>query len=336
MDMMVPIENYRHWVPFGVNWRTGVPVVAWCYMGNERFSRSFFDDSIQFVLNDPFNLLLVHQTPFERLGELYERVRGPQPTGFIFHMSRCGSTLVSQMLASVEKNIVISEALPIDAVIRANVFDPRISADQRVTWFRWIVNALGQQRNEAERHYFIKFDSWSTLDMAFIQRAYPDVPWIFLYRDPIEVIVSQMRQRGSQMVPGAIGKTLPDLELADAFKMPPEEYCARVLARFCQIALDHAGSNKAMLVNYTQLPEAALTDILRHFNVEYTADELETMRKASGFDAKSPSMPFAPDSEQKRNESTGAARQAAIDLVDELYQKLEAERLRCSPGTARL
>ena len=39
-------------------------------------------------------------------------------------MSRCGSTLVSQMLAALPQNIVISEAAPIDAVVQLNRAQP--------------------------------------------------------------------------------------------------------------------------------------------------------------------------------------------------------------------
>ena len=35
---------------------------------------------------------------------------GIDPTGFIFHLARCGSTLVSQMLAALPEHIVLSEA----------------------------------------------------------------------------------------------------------------------------------------------------------------------------------------------------------------------------------
>jgi hypothetical protein len=36
------------------------------------------------------------------------------PDGFVFHMSRCGSTLVAQMLAVVPDHVVVSEAEPLD------------------------------------------------------------------------------------------------------------------------------------------------------------------------------------------------------------------------------
>src|SRR5678816_558328 len=104
----------------------------------------------------------------------------------IFHMSRCGSTLVAQMLAALERNIVISEARPIDQVLGAKVDEER-----RIAWLRWIVNALAQRRRPAEEFFFIKLDAWHVLHLPLIQRAFPNTPWVFLYRDPIEVMVSQ-------------------------------------------------------------------------------------------------------------------------------------------------
>ena len=41
-----------------------------------------------------------------------------RPSGFIFHMSRCGSTVISQMLAALAEHVVVSEAGPIDALAR--------------------------------------------------------------------------------------------------------------------------------------------------------------------------------------------------------------------------
>src|ERR687886_1815554 len=87
-------------------------------------------------------------------------------------------TLVSQMLAALPQNIVISEASPIDAVLRSKYRDPAISDAQRVEWLRGIVSAYGRPRDSREKCFFIKLDSWHTMFMNLIQRAFPDVPWI--------------------------------------------------------------------------------------------------------------------------------------------------------------
>ena len=139
-------------------------------------------------------------TPLDALAELQAADPGLPPTGFIFHMSRCGSTLVAQLLAALPQNIVISEAGPVDAVLRANWYDPNITSAQRIAWLRALLSAYARPRH-GEQHFYVKFDSWHTLELPLIQAAFPDVPWIFLYRDPVQVLVSHQRQRGSQMVP---------------------------------------------------------------------------------------------------------------------------------------
>jgi len=169
-------EKLYDWMPVRVYPDDGGYFVDWCWMGDARFIEPFFDLTIEKRMRLPFNLAFRHRTPVETLKEVD---RGLDPTGFIFHMSRCGSTLVSQMLAAVGSNIVISEAPPIDNVIRSAV-----GRDKRIEMLRDLVGAYARPRN-GERHFFIKFDSWSTLDLDLVEEAFPNVPWVFLYREPV-------------------------------------------------------------------------------------------------------------------------------------------------------
>jgi gluconate kinase len=315
-------EKFYGWTPIRIYWRGKAPFVDWCYMGKERFTQPFFDLTIEQRLHKPFNLLFRHQTPLEFLGELYEQSPGLAPTGFIFHMSRCGSTLVAQMLASIEKNIVISEAPPIDSVLRANIVSTSVTDEQRIEWLKWIIGALGKRRN-SEKYYFIKFDNWSTLDMDLILRAFPEVPWIFLYRNPVEVIVSQMRQRGAPMIPGALREMLPGMGLNDILQIPGEEYCARILERICRTAISCAHKSSALVINYDRLPEAVTSDIIGHFRAEFTPEEIERMQRKAQFNAKERSFFFTPDGETKRKEASEAAVRAAEKWANPVYEKLE-------------
>ncbi|MEP6901059.1 MAG: sulfotransferase family protein [Actinomycetota bacterium] len=326
MDLTVKAKIFRNWSPIRLFWEKGQPFVDWCYLGRERFVQPFFDDTISRRFREPFNTLFRHQTPLEVLGKLSAQRSAIAPTGFIFHLSRCGSTLVSQMLAALAQNIVISEASPISKILEANFINPQITDQQRIIWLRWMIEAFAQQRNIDERYFFVKFDSWNTINLSLIERAFPDVPWIFLYRNPLEVIVSQMRQRGAQMIPGSIVHILPGMTLTDALQMPPEEYCARVLARFCESALDNCQSPNALLVNYNQLPDAVTSEILEHFRARYEAADIEMMKRATQFDAKTPQMNFIPDTERKKSEASKAAHQAAEKWVNPLYERLENVR----------
>ncbi|HEY0426267.1 MAG TPA: hypothetical protein VGC76_00545 [Pyrinomonadaceae bacterium] len=320
-------EKFQDWTPVRVYWHENRPFVDWCYMGATRFTQPFFDNTVEWQMTQPFNLLFRHQTPLEVLGELNERNPGLEPTGFVFHMSRCGSTLVAQMLASPARNIVMSEPPPVDSILRANTKNDLVTDEQRARWLKWIVGALGQRRRD-EKYYFIKFDSWNTIDLDLIRRAFPQTPWIFLYRNPVEVLVSQMRERGAQMIPGAIGQILPGLDFMETLQMPPEEYCARVLARFCQSAINGAASENARFVNYNQLPEAVTAEMLEHFRVDYSPEDIECIETAAQFNSKTPWLTFAPDSEAKRKQASEAVLQAAEKWLVPLYDELESIRRR--------
>lgn len=314
-------------MPVRFYWQESRAFVDWCYLGKKRFTEPFFYITIERRFRKPFNLLFRHQTPIEVLGELNEYSRGFAPSGFIFHMSRCGSTLVSQMLAALSQNIVISEPLPINSILRANLKNPEISDERRIEWLQWIINAFGQKRNAEEKYFFIKFDSWNTLDLALIERAFPGVPWIFLYRNPVEVIASHMNLRGAQMIPGVVEEMLSGLDSSEVSQMRAEEYCARVLARICETALKCLPNRNALLVNYTQLPEAVTSTVLKHFRAAYLPEDIEQMKNAARFNAKTPQMNFVPDSETKKKQASGAAYAAAEKWVNPLYEKLE--NIRC-------
>lgn len=319
------LPDLTGWTPIRVYWRQSRPLVDWCYTGRLRFTAPFFDQTVEECLQRPFNLLFRHQTPIDALAEFELLQPGLLPSGFIFHMSRCGSTLVSQLLAALPHATVIAEAAPLDAVLHANLHDPGIADEQRLAWLRGMVSALGQRRQGQEQHYFVKFDCWNTLDLGLIRRAFPDVPWIFVYRDPVEVMVSHLKQRAGRMLPGPVEACLLGLDLVAAFQMPPEEYCARALGSICRAALEHQGG-RSRLVHYRQLPEVVWSSLLDFFGVAHADADLERMGHAAQFHAKNPAAHFVDDTAAKRREATDLMRQMAERWVSEWYERLEAAR----------
>lgn len=330
MDAKVDIEALNPalldgWMPMRLSWQGQQAMMDWCYAGQIRPTDSFFDQTIEECLRHPFNLLFRQQTPIEILGELHAARPGLPPTGFIFHLSRCGSTLITQMLSALPQNIVISEAGPIHAVLGAHHRDDRITDDLRLRWFQWLVSALGRRQHAREQHFFIKFDAWDTVELPLIRRAFPGVPWIFLYRDPIEILASHLNRRGAQMFPGVIRPEVLKLDPAAVLQMEAERYTAVVLAEICRAALaNQKGGGK--FVNYRQLPEAIYASLLEFFQVSYAVDEIERMGHASRFHAKYPLSPFTDDTATKRLQATDAIRRSADELLSPLYEQLEQVR----------
>lgn len=314
----------RGWLPVRARWQDQELNIDWAYAGSQQLREPFFDESVARFTAKPFNRLLRYTTPISALAGWVQQHPGVKPTGFIFHMSRCGSTLVSQMLAAIPDNVVASEADPIDTVVRAKATLPALGEEQHAEWLRSMIGALGQPRTGAERHFFVKLDSWHSLALPLFRRAFPDVPWIFLYRDPVEVLVSQLRQRGSHMVPGLIGGNVFGLDAAAA-TLTPEQFCARVLDRICDSALRNYTSGNGLLVNYRQLPATLWTDVLPHFSVSTSEADRAAMADAARRDAKRPDLPFSDDTTAKQALATDRIQSAAASLGG-LYTRLEALR----------
>jgi hypothetical protein len=315
----------RGWLPIRARWQGREFMVDWACFGPRRLLDPFFEESVLRCLAKPFNRLFRYSTPIEALAGWLKQHPGLPPSGFIFHMSRCGSTLVSQMLATIPHNIVVSEASPIDAVVQARHDRPDLGDEQHAAWLRWMIGALGQARSGGERHVFVKLDSWHARALPLFRRAFPTVPWMFLYRDPLEILVSQLKRRGMHMVPGLVGHDVFGFEPSQS-TAAPEIYCAEVLARIGDGVLRNYRPGRALLVNYNELPAALWTDVLPHFGMPCSAHDRAAMADAARYDAKSPDQRFTDDTAAKRNAASDQIRSAAARLGG-LYARLETLRL---------
>jgi hypothetical protein len=298
------------WVPIRLHERE-TPVVEWCWLDDLGFDDPFFVQTVERAFRTPFSLLFRRETPIDELEALASAL---EPSGFVFHGSRCGSTLVSGMLASAPQHLVLAEPLPVDQVLRS----PAQEAE-RVRRLRAIVAALGRPRRDTERAYVLKLDSWNTCSLGVVRRAYPDVPWVFLFREPVEVLASHVRQRGAHMVPGAIDPALFGLDYDEVARIPPEEYCARVLAAIYRSALEHRDEH-AVFVDYQDLPGAVFDRIIDAFGLECSEADLARMRELTGLDAKNPQLPLSP----RETKASPALREAADRWVRQLYEELRA------------
>jgi Sulfotransferase family len=320
------VKDLSGWVPIRIYWQNSRPFVDWGHLGTRRFTEPFFAHAINPCVQHPADLLFRHQTPLDNLGEIAATRPSVPIVGFIFHMSRCGSTLLSQMLAASPANIVLSEAGPIDDVLRGQFRNAGITEEQRVQWLQWLVSVLAWRRHPAEKNVFIKFDCWHVMLLPLIQRAFPTVPWIFLYREPLEVMASAEKQLGGQMIPGVLQPGLFGWDMDAVGRMQLYEYAARVLARLCETAYTHAQASNGKLINYRQLPTSIWPALMEYWRVEFSPDETAQMLAAAQWNAKNPVLPFEADSQAKRDSVSPQFRALTQQWLDGVYQQLELRR----------
>src|SRR5579859_7781015 len=164
------------WSPTQVRWIDDRPVVRWRYTEGVDFTDPFFHQTMDRCVRHPFRLLFWRDTPIEALAEFAAQSPGLEPSGFIFHMSRCGSTLMSQMFASLEHVLVLSEPAPADQVLRAQTACATVTDAAVVRWLQGMMSALGQPRTAGQTRLVVKLDAWAILQYSVIREAFPATP----------------------------------------------------------------------------------------------------------------------------------------------------------------
>jgi hypothetical protein len=271
------------------------------------------------------------QTDWEVVNHLARLPDNLPFSGATFHMARTGSTLVSRLLGKTRLALSLSEAPVIDqALFQA---DTRPDKEEGNMLLRGVIAAFSRPRRPSERHFVVKMtDAMPNTRLPRFRAAFPEVPWIFIYRDPIEVMVSMTRGptgnirnwfRNRAQVAERLGMPV----LTDP-AMWPEEFIARTLRRFCARAVEAAKATPPGLflaVPYTRLPEAIWETIAPHFGIRLSEKERAAMREEARFSAKrADAIAFQPDSDAKYDEATPRMRALANRFVGPMIEELRA------------
>lgn len=246
----------------------------WRFFGNKPFTEPFFHDTVTALAERCWT-----RTSFAALEEFDDALA---PSAFIFHVSRCGSTLLTQLLSAIPGCVAISEPTAIDSFLR--LYHAGTGPSEAETALRQLVAALGQKRFPGERHFFIKLDSWHIGSLPLFRRTFPQTPFLFLYRQPYEVLASHRRRRGRQMVPGVVDMSPLQPDTADIAAGDLDGYCARVLECFYDAACRHG--QELTLIDYRQLPEVVWTGIPEKFSIDMTSNVLASLRARSKLHSK--------------------------------------------------
>lgn len=316
------------WMPVDAVVVDGRPGLLWLQMADVDFTEPFFQQTVDRVRTEhpdrPERF-----TEFDALLQLDQNLPRIEPAGFIFHSSRCGSTLLANACRCVDDSIVVSEANAIDKLIARFITDGNDPVKESLysVLLRAIVNALGQSVG-GEQRVFIKFACCSVSQLERIRRIWPEVPWIFLYRDPVETIVSNVSSPPAWLLDldHRILAHVTGTSPAQVAEMSLEERCARSIGSFFSTAHTLANDN-CMLLNYNQLSLSVVCNVLRFFGVEPTAAEIDAINNRSRLYSKNTqAQPFVSDTETKRQHASELIRDAAERWANGPYSLLELKR----------
>jgi hypothetical protein len=282
-----------HWLPVHVGVFAPLPFVVWAHAGAAPLQGALEQRALVEMANRPFNRLFLQRMALAGFVAGAAANEAPAPAGFLFHMSRCGSTLAARMLAAVEGSLVVSELPPVnDALLLAHV-TPHLIAAQRIGIVRAILSAYGRTHANAAAPWFVRFDAWAALALPLVRAAYPDTPFVLLHRDPADVLASHAASPGRDLVSGIMAQQVWQID--GAGQMPTEELTAIALGRICRSAADHLCDARAAAVGYRDLPDAVWTTILPHFGIACDDALRRRMQSVASRDSRAPeSVPFSP------------------------------------------
>ncbi len=260
------------WLP--VDWRNGE--MLWRHLGAQALDTPFFAD--QFLSQNPAQRLL-YGSDLASTRQLLQAGRICTPSAIIFHSSRCGSTLLMQMLACLPHCIALSEPPLLDACLQA-LHDGQAGPE----WLALSLQALSLARLPQQQYMILKTDCWQLPELPLLRAALPQVPMYFLYREPAAVLASHQRQCGPQMIPGMLD--------AARLGLPPQEvsfadWPAHLLLHLLQQAQQLHHTHGLQLLNYSELPTLVWQTLLPAWGIACSPAQLQAMQGRSARHGKS-------------------------------------------------
>lgn len=323
-----PIDEFRGWLPTKLTRSQKAWIVKWRQFGQVALSEPFFAQSIS-RLGRSHPQRIPKLTGPEVLLSIDQEIA---PSGFIFHMSRCGSTLISNALRMVPGTIVISEAQPIGELLvsrRRRVGSAESSDANRDQILRAIIKVYGQRRRGDETNLVIKFTSLNILSIELLCRLWPDVPRLIIIRNPLEVMVSCLDRPPGWMrlkKDPATASHILGCPAGSITSMPDEEFCARGIGAFLRAAVDNG--NRCRIVNYEAINLATIFNIAEYFHLKSALIDREKVEECLlTYSKDTKGLPFVDDRASKQFKATELIRKNCQRWAQEPYALLKSKEL---------
>jgi hypothetical protein len=256
------------------------------------------------------------------------------PSAFIFHVSRCGSTLLCNILRALNDTHVVAEPQPVTSLLTPYFEDVwPYAADEweqkRDQLLLQMMQRLGQPPKApvgSASRYIVKFTSYSAARMTVIRALWPQVPIVFLVREPEAVIASNLDRspvwmklfQNPRQARNVFGWT-DDIRAATR-----EEFAARAYGQLCQSATLHKGQ-PSLVMDYRELVSGGWNRIFEFLGFG-ALDENEKLRieEATKIYSKDVSgeVRFAADDNAKLDRITPEIREAADKWARPQLQQL--------------
>ncbi|MDQ6531520.1 sulfotransferase family protein [Flavobacterium sp. LHD-85] len=314
------MENLKdciaNWIPIKLIERENEVYFEWIYFADIPFADPFFEETIvkcksHSYNSKPFKLI----STAENLIDWSKELDFVELKGLVFHVSRCGSTMLSQSLATSAENVMVSEAPIIDEILRSDFFDE----DTRTVLLESVIRLLGQKRFGEQKNLIVKLDAWSIFKASYLRSIFPEIPFALLYRNPGEVLRSHQKMAGMHMVPNLIPPSVFGITFKEIQETSFQQYQALVLERYFQGFLDfYEIDRNVIMLNYNDGMKNVIERFISFIDVDFSENEINLMLERLKKHSKNENAAFVGDSYKDDVLSVN------LDEVNVLHEKLNA------------
>lgn len=301
---------FRFWRPAGykieqgeINWRLITAPLP--------FSPFYDDRMLLSTSRSTLATLLKPRIRFDYLQAYQSKAEQPVlPKGFIFHLSRCGSTLLSNAMEATGHFSVISEA----SYLTNLLLDQHRSEQDKIDILRVLLpchpNAL------------VKFNAWDVDFLPLIHKAFPSTPMVFLVREPRAILASHQRQSGIHMVQG--NPVANHIGVAPETSFP--DYQASVLIWLMESMVTHKSKmpqEQVITLDYNGIDLNTIIEVANFFGCQLDQAQEERVSRMIKRDSKATHTLYSKntyhntDNQMAKN---GEVRKALNKKMQALYQ----------------
>lgn len=309
-------ELISNWIPIKMIEKDNEVYFEWMYFADIPFAEPFFEETIVKCTGHNYNskgFKLISTA--ENIIDWSKELDSVELKGLVFHVSRCGSTMLSQSLATSPENIMVSEVPIIDQILRSDAFNSEI----KTALLKSVLKFLGQKRFPEQKHLIIKLDAWSIFEASYLRSIFPKIPFALLYRNPAEVLRSHQKMAGMHMVPNLIPSNVFGINSKEIEELSFQQYQALVLEKYFQGFLDfYEKDENIIMLNYNDGMKNVIERFIAFITIDFSENELNKMLERLKKHSKNESAVFTGDSYKDNVLSVNLAR------LNALHQKLNA------------
>lgn len=321
------------WLPTDI----GAATIRWILVKSQSPSDPFFPIWVA-ALRGRVPRPLEHETELASLAQCSAHLPEVEPAGIIFHVTRCGSTLLSNAVAAGENVFAVGEGFAFDKMIQLAAHPEPFAASVGARALRDLCKIFAHYRGSPAQQLVLKTGVAQVVGLRAIRSIWPMVPCVMIVRDPVEVVVSNFRHPPSVLLEwyntptSCLAGPVPEEALGRGI----EVFCAWLVGRMCSVAAEQMDA-RCLLLDYLDLtPEAALR-VAEFFSVRLTCDGREALRRTFLFDAKR-GIEFKADTDSKKKAATASMAESvarwALAPYEALLQSEWRYRVGCIPAVS--